>query len=487
MVRNRVEGDGGENDPDFDLGATERALFNKPAWSSVRADQRGTAQLRTYLGRLLSEKIRSAFPQLLGKLNDILASSQSHLSQLGEARTTTHLRRMFLADLARQYEIHAHEALERPWQLDDVRARVRSAVRVQNDAFGNEMRACGHVYEFEDHNVSDEGYWQRIREVLRPDSKEDEDEDKDSESSGSSPPKVQRDKAASAAAKFKSARLAASQASSAHISPVLSTDALFEVIGEEVQTCGCTELPGFVHPDVIRRLYRLQTEKWYDAANEHLRTVAFTFQKAARCLLDTAVPTTLGGEALNSGLWNVISQLYDNALKTSVDRLKTYSDGDRNKLLQTTDAGFTQRLRLMQSLRLVTTINEAVTKAHLWEETVEELGDVLFHDAHHSSEANTVLEVHDALKVYYHFALQSFIHHINNTIVEDFVTDPQGPLRGLSAKFVYGLSDDEVDRLGSESRDVVEERRRLHGQIQTLLAAQETARGALDKASAVGM
>ncbi|KAL1889653.1 hypothetical protein Sste5346_008772 [Sporothrix stenoceras] len=492
VVRNRVEGDGGADDPDFDLGAIEKELFNQPAWSSVRADRRGTAQLRAYLSRLLNDKIRNRFPRLLANLNDILASSQSELAKLGEARTTTHLRRVYLADLARQYEIHARNALERPWQLDNARARVRSVVRVQNDAFGNEMRACGHVYEFEDHDVSDDEYWQRIREVLRPDSKDDKDKDGDgdrhgesgSESPLPSPPRVKR---ASATAKFKSARMVAAQAASAHVSQVLGTDELFEVICEEVQTCGCTELPGFVHPDVIRRLYRLQTQKWYGKARDHLVTVAFAVKDAARCLLDTAVPSGRGGEALNSGLWEVISELYDNALKTSLNRLKTYSDGDRRKLLQTTDPGFTQRLRLMQSLRLVTTINKAVTKAQLWGETVEELGAVLFQDAHHSSEANTVLEVHDALKVYYHFALQSFIHHVNNTIVEDFVTDPAGPLRGLSAKFVYALSDDEVDRLGGESRDDIENRQRLHDRIQKLLAAQETARGALDKARAMGM
>ena len=63
------------------------------------------------------------------------------------------------------------------------------------------------------------------------------------------------------------------------------------------------------------------------------------------------------------------------------------------------------------------------------------------------------------------------------------MTDPNGPLRGFSTKFIYELPNDEVDRLGCESRDVVEKRQLLNERIGTLKAAQETAREAMDKTS----
>jgi len=74
------------------------------------------------------------------------------------------------------------------------------------------------------------------------------------------------------------------------------------------------------------------------------------------------------------------------------------------------------------------------------------------------------------------FSLQSFIRHITNTIVEDFVIDPTGPLKRLSAAYVYSLKPEEVDRLGRESRDIVEERRLLDRRIKTLWDARNAAR-----------
>jgi hypothetical protein len=71
--------------------------------------------------------------------------------------------------------------------------------------------------------------------------------------------------------------------------------------------------------------------------------------------------------------------------------------------------------------------------------------------------------------------LQSFIRHITNTIIEDFVIDPLGPLKILSAAYVYSLQPEEVERLGRESRDVVEERLRLDRRIATLRNARNAA------------
>ena len=72
--------------------------------------------------------------------------------------------------------------------------------------------------------------------------------------------------------------------------------------------------------------------------------------------------------------------------------------------------------------------------------------------------------------------MQSFIRHVTNTIVEDFVIDSTGPLKRLSATYIYSLPPDEVDRLGRESKDVVEERLLLGRRINTLRDAQNAAR-----------
>ncbi|CAK7206820.1 hypothetical protein SEUCBS139899_009626 [Sporothrix eucalyptigena] len=481
VVRNRTGDDSTAGGPSADLDSIEDELFSQPSWSGVRADRRGTSQLRQYLGNLLSEKIRLAFPKLLAKLDDLLSKSDTELANLGAARTTTHLRRVYLADIARQYELRARDALERPWHVDDSRARVRTLVRAHNDAFGIRMRIDGHAYQFEDHDVSDEEYWSRIEPILKPDISV---AVQLPDTPPTSPPRPGRKEKASSRT-----RLSTAGGQAPIISTSYHTDALLKAISEEVRICGCTELPGFVHPDVIRRLYRMQTERWHDVANDHLRSVATAVQDASCEILSSVVPTVLGKDTLYEGLDQVIRRQYDQALATSLQRLQTYTDGDRSKLLQTTDPAFTRRLRLLQSVRLISTVNRSILKVKMETDnaSVEELGAMMFQDAHHSSETNTVLEVHDALKVYYQFSLQAFIHHVTNTIVEDFVTDPDGPLLGFSAKFIYSLPDTDIDRLGGESHETVDQRRRLDDRIRTLREAQQTARVALERARGYGL
>jgi hypothetical protein len=79
--------------------------------------------------------------------------------------------------------------------------------------------------------------------------------------------------------------------------------------------------------------------------------------------------------------------------------------------------------------------------------------------------------------------LESFIRHVTNTLVEDFVTDPEGPMLGLSTDYINKLLPDEVDRLGCENRDIVEQRLQLDSRIKVLRTAEGTARTALAKTS----
>jgi len=58
------------------------------------------------------------------------------------------------------------------------------------------------------------------------------------------------------------------------------------------------------------------------------------------------------------------------------------------------------------------------------------------------------------------------------------MTDSEGPLKGLSLEYIYSLPTDEVERLGKESREVIEERLRLETRIKTLQIAEKAAQRA---------
>ncbi|OAA81280.1 vacuolar sorting protein VPS1 [Akanthomyces lecanii RCEF 1005] len=385
VVRNKTKND--EVDPDFDLPSTEDALFGKQPWSKIRETRRGSGMLKKYLGKLLCEKIQAAFPTLLDNLRRLLKEAQSTERKLGPSRDSSHQRRAYLTEIAQRYQDLADKALESPWLLDSPSARARQIVREANDAFDKQMRDSGHALSFQDHDLKMDDCLERLGKILHPETRlensvpEDEDEDNGAE--------------------------------------------LFASIKEEVAICSSTQLPGMVHPDVIQRLYRQQTAIWHDVASVHVRELASAILSAAEELLNDVCPASGSTSFLHGELLLAVRQFHDESLEKVLRALKTYSEGDQTKLLQTTDPGFNHRLQLLRTLRMVKTMELATTivKAKKETHTVEELGILLFKHCHHSAVDNTVNDVHDTLKVYYEFSLQSFIRHVTNTIVEDFVTD----------------------------------------------------------------
>ncbi|KAK4443144.1 P-loop containing nucleoside triphosphate hydrolase protein [Podospora aff. communis PSN243] len=436
VVRNRTEDD--SSDPNFDLQQAEENLFRQEPWTRVPEPRRGSTRLKKYLGELLCDKIKAAFPRLEARLGQLLRDDEASLARLGVPRSTSEKRRSYLIHLAQQYEQRANDALERPWQLDKADARVRRLVREGNDDFAERMRSSGHVYSFEDYDMKEEDYLQKFNTLLSFDVPESQQVAREGQD-------------------------------------------LFVKIRDEIANCGCTELPGQVHPDIIPRLYREQTRNWREAAEKHLRQIGARVMGAAEELLDSACPRSSSAAVIFDRWLLVLRESYDDALNRALAKLEAYCDGDQTKLLQITDPAFVKKLRIMRSLRMVTTLTKAIklvqeTKTAPSQLSLQEFESVMFDACHHSTAEHRANEIHDILKVYYQFSLQSFIRHITNTIVEDFVIDPIGPLKKLSAAYVYSLPPEEVDRLGQESRDVVEERLRLDRRIATLRGARNAAR-----------
>lgn len=258
------------------------------------------------------------------------------------------------------------------------------------------MRVLGHVYEFEDHALKEDECIQRMREIIvRNEDRAQQNALAAAQANGNPTPDVTPRR------KRRASRVSNPAPKRDH--SVRSSEALFAKIRHEVNICNSTELPGLVHPDVIRRLYKVQTEKWHIIAEDHLKTVALGVTGAAEEILNIVCPPGGSTSVLHDELLLIIRQFYDEALRRSLGILETYCKGDRIKLLQTTDPGFVHKLRLLQSLRMMKNIDVARQLVDTEENnhSVEELSILLFNACHHTALDNTVNEVHDALKVYY--------------------------------------------------------------------------------------
>jgi hypothetical protein len=74
---------------------------------------------------------------------------------------------------------------------------------------------------------------------------------------------------------------------------------------------------------------------------------------------------------------------------------------------------------------------------------------------------------------------EDFIHHVGRHIVEPYLRDPSGPVKGFSTKYILTLSDERIAEIGGERPDMAKRRRSHNLRIEQLKAAQKIAEDSL--------
>ena len=259
-------------------------------------------------------------------------------------------------------------------------ARIRSIVNNLNMEFDKKMEAEGHEFQFQDHGFSEKEYVQRLGLVI----------------TNNREPEI----------------------------PGNASLEIFNEIREEVEICGSAVLPGLVNPEIIHRLYRKQTRKWKQMAEEHMRAVADVVSVGTRKLLGVVCPSEGATALLHKELRQIITTFHERTLAKALTNLNTYSEAEQTKMPHTTDPGFGRKLRLLQSLRVtnnfvrvhedyesglkrvIDEMQEVVKNGQFFQArasltAAETVSSAMFEEFHSSSHNNTVHDVHDILKIYY--------------------------------------------------------------------------------------
>jgi hypothetical protein len=115
--------------------------------------------------------------------------------------------------------------------------------------------------------------------------------------------------------------------------------------------------------------------------------------------------------------------------------------------------------------------------------------DDLFNELHPngSRSQNVEDEIHDLLQAYYEITLQNFIYDVTHNIDEPFLVNTKGPLLGLNAKYIMGLSVGEVAELAADEEVDVVARRESELRIGRLEEAVRIAEGALKRTKELGI
>ncbi|KAJ4256674.1 hypothetical protein NW762_008770 [Fusarium torreyae] len=447
LVRNRAD-----KDPDsFDLNAAEKKLFRKSPWNSVSQRRLGSISAKSYLGTLLSSKIRDCFPTLRSTIQHNLEERIREKAMLGEPRTSHAARQQFVVGIVRKYEEKAQMALTRPGFLDQ-RMELRREVGRLNAEFDKFMRSQGGTWVFEDPEVDPSAM---IDERIALEN------EAANEENAMPPPRVQHASKIEVDASLDKAFPG--------LSKVQDTGKLMQAIQEKLSFYQTSFLDGVINPDIYPDMYREQVKKWDSIAQHHLSRVARAVNSCTSSILDDVCPNEGETAVMSKELSSLLALSYSESLTRTEALCKSQCEMEtRCQRLQSTGPRFGHEIHCWRMLRFYDGMNRARTDATGGPASVL-IG--YFDSVHSSLGKNMVLDVHDVLKVYYKLSLEAFIRTINNTIIESFISFEEGPVLGLNTNRILGLSEEEIEMIGGENESTARRRRELEQDIKKLRGA----------------
>ncbi|KAG4259482.1 hypothetical protein FPRO06_06470 [Fusarium proliferatum] len=445
LVRNRAD-----KDPDsFDLSAAEKKLFSKSPWNSVSQSRLGSTAAKSYLGTLLSSKIRDCFPTLRSTIQHNLEERLYEKAMLGEPRTSHAARQQFVVATVRKYEEMAQTALDRPGFLDHSMELRREVSRL-NAEFDKFMRARGGTWEFEDIDVDP-------RVLL--------DEHLTLETQARAEEKYLPARVRNVNKTKIDSSLDKAFPGLAHIQ---DTRNLMGAIQDKLALYQGSLLDGIINPDIYPDMYREQVKKWGHIANIHLARVAQAVSRCTASILNDVCPAESETSTLSRELTALLEASWKESMQRTEDLCKSQCEMETKCVrLQSTGPRFGDEIHGWRILRFYegfTSVSQDCEPGHL---------DLpkCFESVHPSLGKNMALDVHDVLKVYYKLSLDAFIRTINNTVIESFISGQDGPVLGLNTNRILSLSEDEMKIVGGENENTARRRKELEHDIEKLQGA----------------
>ncbi|KAF4336632.1 dynamin-related 1D [Fusarium beomiforme] len=445
LVRNRAD-----KDPDsFDLSAAEKKLFSKSPWNSVSQSRLGSNAAKSYLGNLLSSKIRDCFPTLRSTIQNNLDERLNEKTMLGEPRTSHAARQQFVVATVRKYEEMTQMALDRPGFLDHSMELRREISRLNAD-FDKFMRTRGGTWEFEDMEV-DPRVWLEERLAL----------DTQARAEGKqSPPHVRN---------VTKTKLDHSlDKAFPGLSHVQDTKNLMLTIQEKLSLYQGSLLDGIINPDIYPDMYREQVKKWDSITKFHLRRVAEAVSRCTASILNDVCPPESDTATLSRELTTLLEASSTEAMRRTEELRKSQCEMETQcRRLQSTGPRFGDEIHHWRVLRFYEGFTNAFAGADIGHLDLSKC----FESVHPSLGKNMVLDVHDVLKTYYKLSLDAFIRTINNTVIESFISGQDGPVLGLNTNRILSLSEDEMKIIGGENENTARRRKELEQDIEKLHGA----------------
>lgn len=395
----------------------EKDFFsNTSPWTELKNNRTGIHALKSFLGGLLYDHIRSEFPAVVKDIEQLNVSTLKELELLGPSRQTNVDQRRFLMRLANAYQREVTNALSGNYDSElagNDPVKLRMHVRDLGDELADNMSLSGHA---------------KIFQTIEGDI--DEEFHRPGDEGGD----------------------------------------ILEWIREVYQESRGAELPGTVNPRVLENMFRQQSGPWKDIATDYIDSVS----TAVRQFNDAVFEFSISDDELRLKLMAKLSRGHQKTDDSAKEQLSTILNDERGGILQTVNHYFADTLSSIREERVLARLKAAGCR----DGYEIDLANIL-RSVHLSNEDQAVNDIHDTLKAYYKVALKRFTDNVVVQITERLILGPKGPVKIFSPEMIGDLQDGELMDLAGENFATSSTRNELINRYERYQKALEIAKQAL--------
>lgn len=395
----------------------ERQFFStSPPWTELNRDRVGVNALKSFLGHLLYDHIRSEFPAVVADIERLSLETQKELEILGPSRQTLAEQRRFLTRISSTYQNEVEKSLNGNYSADLEALsilKLRMHLRQYADDFAQAMATNGHAKVFR--TIRDEN-----------------------------DPEFRR--------------------------PADDLDNIYDWIRRYYLESRGSELPGTVNPIVLQNMFRQQSSPWEKIAVKYLENIS----SAVHSYNEKVLAEILPDDDMREKLRRIISSREQETYSQAHEQLLKILNDERGGILQTVNHYYADNLSSIRQERVTTRLETL----GLHDGMLFNMDRVL-RGVHLSNEDQAIFDIHDILKAYYKVAMKRFTDNVVVQVSERYILGDGGQVKMFSPDMVGDFEDDKLTEIAGENFATASQRNDLVSKAARFKQALEIAKQAV--------
>lgn len=440
LVRNRGADGGSEEPSELDQE------FQNKQWADLPQDRVGIAALKEQLKWLLVDITEREFPNLINDINEESKKCKKQLDSLGPPRQHEREQRVFLSQIAGNFQKRVREALDAHYNADPVfeKDEFRLITHVANitDVFSADFRETAHSRHFEDlSNMADEK--------------------------------------ADGASSDCNCKEASDRLMIDHLRVLLEKAKLDDITPGECSELSDIVMPlkeiskpednfttwindvylqsrgldlGTFDPHLLSMAFTEQSRKWGYMTKTYMRRIIIALHR----FIAAALRSVCLDDQARSHLWSAILETLVERYKAAMAQASLLIDVEQRKKLYTLNPLFNQARSKAIGYRITELLRPTARK------DTKQYGDVQYmvnlDDIAKAAEGKRNVEklqedIHDILQAYYSLAAERFIDNVFHLAVDHcLLHGPDSPLQVFNQDWVISLEPEQLERIVGETK-----------------------------------